>query len=86
MEGKLEAVISTPRKMEAVISSSIGRLGCVIEKGVTARLEESTVIPSGEEQIITPSAGYDGLKKVTVAPIPQCYGLITYDGTKIMVS
>ena len=86
MEGKLEAVISTPRKMEAVISSSIGRLGCVIEKGVTARLEESTIIPSGEEQIITPSAGYDGLKKVTVAPIPQCYGLITYDGTKIMIS
>ncbi len=86
MEGKLKAVISTPKKMEAVVSSSTVRLGCVIEKGAAARLEESTVTPSGEEQIVIPSAGYDGLKKVTVAPIPQCYGLITYDGTKIMVS
>lgn len=76
MEGKLEAVIST----------STRRLQCTIEKGATPRLEESAVTPSGEEQIITPSAGYDGLGKVTVAPIPQCYGLITYDGTKIMVS
>lgn len=76
MEGKLKAVIST----------STRRLHCVIEKGAAARLEESTVTPSGDEQIVIPSAGYDGLKKVTVAPIPQCYGLITYDGTKIMVS
>ncbi len=86
MEGKLEAVISTPKKMEAVLSASTARLGYVIEKGTSARLGEKTVIPSTDEQIVTPASGYDGLAKVTVAPIPQCYGLITYDGTKIMVS
>lgn len=73
-------------KIEAVITSDIRRLDCVLEKGGSVRLEEQTVIPSRETQTIVPSSSHDGLSKVTVAPIPQCYGLITYDGAQIMVS
>jgi hypothetical protein len=88
MDGKLEAVItSATSRLECILESkSPAQMECVIEKGFSARMEEREVIPSGEVQIITPSAGFDGMSKVTVGKIPQNYGLITYDGTRILVS
>ncbi len=73
-------------KLEAVITSGIKQLDYTIEKGFSARLEEKEVTPSGDVQIVIPSSMYDGISKVIVAPIPQNYGLISYDGTKIVVS
>ena len=83
---KLTAKLDGACGLSAIITAGGQRMTATIEKGAMARLEEREAIPSGEEQIITPSAGYGGLSKVTVAPIPQNYGLITYDGTKIVVS
>ena len=49
-------------------------------------LEERTATPSAETQILTPSEGVQGFSKVTVGPIPQNYGLITYNGSIITVT
>ena len=55
--------------------------------GGTPQLEdEIEVTPSAEEQRITPSLGYVGLKAVTVKPIPNNYGLITWNGSILTVS
>lgn len=47
---------------------------------------EIEITPSAEEQHIEPSAGYVGLKSVTVKAIPSNYGLITWNGLGIRVS
>lgn len=73
-------------RLIATISGGGARLAYTIEKGAAMRLEERTVIPSTETQTVRPSAGYGGMSVVTVSPIPQNYGLISYDGTKIVVS
>ncbi len=49
-------------------------------------LQEKTIVPGAEEQVVTADIGFGGLSSVTIAPIPQNYGLITYDGTTITVS
>jgi hypothetical protein len=49
-------------------------------------LQEKIVVPGAEEQIITADVGFGGLSSVTISPIPQNYGLITYDGSTITVS
>lgn len=49
-------------------------------------LQDKTIVPWAEEQTITADIGFGGLSSVTIAPIPQNYGLITYDGTTITVS
>ena len=48
--------------------------------------DEIEVTPSAEEQRITPSLGYVGLKAVTVKPIPSNYGLITWNGSILIIS
>ena len=49
-------------------------------------LQDKTIFPGAEEQTITADVGFGGLSSVTIAPIPQNYGLITYDGTTTTVS
>lgn len=49
-------------------------------------LQEKVVVPGAEEQIITADVGFGGLSSVTISPIPQNYGLITYNGSTITVS
>lgn len=49
-------------------------------------LQDKVIIPSAEEQTITADVGFGGLSSVTISPIPQNYGLITYDGSTITVS
>ena len=58
----------------------------VTEGGVApARTQSKEAIPSQEAQIITPDEGYL-LDSVTVAPIPENYGLITWNGISLKVS
>ena len=81
LAGKLSA---TSQILCGVLSSDsvtmIGTLsaGCI--------LQDKEVIPSAEEQTITADIGFGGLSSVTISPIPQNYGLITYDGSTITVS
>lgn len=49
-------------------------------------LQDKVIVPSADEQIVTADVGFGGLASVKVAPVPQNYGLITYDGTTITVS
>ena len=49
-------------------------------------LQDKVIVPSADEQIVTADVGFGGLASVTIAPVPQNYGLITYDGTTITVS
>lgn len=45
---------------------------------------EKTVTPNDTEQIIEPGDN-ERLTKVTVAPVPNTYGHIVYDGEKLIV-
>ena len=49
-------------------------------------LQDKTIVPGAEEQTITADIGFGGLKSVTIAPIPNNYGLISWDGSTITVS
>lgn len=49
-------------------------------------LQDKTVTPTQATQTVTADTGYTGLGTVTVNPIPQNYGLITYNGSTITVS
>ena len=46
--------------------------------------QEKTVVPSNTLQVIEPDKGFTHLSKVTVEPIPEKYGLVTYDNNKIL--
>lgn len=67
--------------------SAVGGLsGSLSMELPTIHAQGKTVVPSMEEQIIVPDAGYNALSKVIVEKIPQNYGLITYNGSWITVS
>lgn len=46
---------------------------------------ETTVIPTTETQILA-TAGFQMPRDITIEPIPQNYGLITWNGSTITVS
>lgn len=48
--------------------------------------DEIEVTPTQSTQMIEPSEGYVGLKAVTVKPIPNNYGLITWNGSVLTIS
>ena len=52
----------------------------------TVTLQDKTVTPTSQTQTITADAGYTGLGTVTVNPIPQNYGLVTYNGSTITIT
>lgn len=49
-------------------------------------LQNKVIVPSADEQIVTADVGFGGLASVKVGAIPQNYGLITYNGSTIIVS
>ena len=52
----------------------------------TPILQYKSATPTESAQTIAADSGYDGLSQVTVNPIPTNYGLITYNGSSLMVS
>lgn len=57
----------------------------VIPQTVLPDTQEKTVVPSQSEQSVVPDLGYL-LSKVTVEKIPECYGLVSYNGVELNVS
>ena len=53
---------------------------------VLIKTQAKTVTPTAEAQEVHADDGYAGLSSVTVSPIPNNYGLITYNGSYILVS
>lgn len=81
LKGKLTA---TSQNLCGALSSASASLGGKLSAGYL--LQEKIVVPGAEEQTITADVGFGGLSSVTISPIPQNYGLITYNGSTITVS
>ena len=81
LKGKLSA---TSQNLCGALSSASASFNGRLSAGYI--LQEKVVVPGAEEQIITADVGFGGLSSVTISPIPQNYGLITYDGSTITVS
>ena len=81
LKGKLSA---TSQNLCGALSSASASLNGRLSAGYI--LQEKVVVPGAEEQTITADIGCGGLSSVTISPIPQNYGLITYDGSTITVS
>ena len=81
LKGKLSA---TSQNLCGALSSASASFNGRLSAGYI--LQEKVVVPGAEEQIITADVGFGGLSSVTISPIPQNYGLITYNGSTITVS
>ena len=81
LKGKLTA---TSQNLCGALSSASASLGGKLSAGYI--LQEKVIVPGADEQTITADVGFGGLSSVTISPIPQNYGLITYDGSTITVS
>ena len=81
LKGKLSA---TSQSLCGALSSASASFNGRLSAGYI--LQEKVVVPGAEEQIITADVGFGGLSSVTISPIPQNYGLITYNGSTITVS
>ncbi len=83
LKGRLSAL---SQNLNGELSSATGFLhGKLTPPGIVV-LQNKSAVPSATQQIITADAGYDGLAEVTVSPIPNNYGLITWNGTTLTVS
>ena len=80
-EGLEQMITVTPEGVEQFIT-------VIPELQVGARpvLEALSVTPADSAQTFLPDQGVDGFSKVTVGPIPQNYGLITYNGSIITIT
>lgn len=81
LKGKLTA---TSQNLCGALSSASASLGGKLSAGYL--LQEKIVVPGATEQTITADVGFGGLSSVTISPIPQNYGLISWDGSTITVS
>lgn len=81
LKGKLSP---TSQNLCGALSSASASLGGKLSAGYL--LQEKTIVPGAEEQTITADVGFGGLSSVTISPIPQNYGLISWDGSTITVS
>lgn len=52
---------------------------------IVPNLQNKTITPTDEDQIVTADTGYNGLHSVTVERIPSNYGHISYNGSVLTV-
>lgn len=74
------------------MTAQASNMGLHMEMGVTCEMHnypeyvgEYAFTPRAEEQII-PTEGFALLRNISIAPIPNNYGLITWNGSTLMVS
>ena len=85
---KLDGLATTiAAKSGATLPLTIAQMDAAVESIAPApTLQSKSATPTESAQTITADSGYDGLSQVTVNPIPTNYGLITYNGSSLMVS
>ena len=81
LKGKLTA---TSASLSGVLSPASASMKGNLSAGYI--LQDKVVTPSASEQTITPDVGFGGLASVTISPIPNNYGLITWNGSTLTVS
>lgn len=82
LKGKLSA---TSQNLCGALSSASASFNGRLSAGYYI-LQEKVVVPGAEEQIITADVGFCGLSSVTIAPIPNNYGLVTWNGVTLTIS
>lgn len=84
LKGRLS---STSQNLCGSMSPASAGLNGMLSSGpITLPLQEKNAIPSMEEQTITADEGFGGLSSVTIAPIPNNYGLVTWNGVTLTIS
>lgn len=81
----LTGKLSAQQGLAGKLSAEQGLAG-MLSTDIFIKTQTKVATPTNEVQTITADAGYAGLSAVTINPIPQNYGLITYDGVSITVS
>ena len=82
------------KSLVGILSAKQGLVGRLSSKqtlvGVLSARQTKTqtkvVVPTDEAQLVVADKDYMGLSAVIVAPIPNNYGLITWDGATLTVS
>lgn len=83
--GKISAATQTlTGNVKESTTTLTGKIG-VSSGSLTQRYQAKTVIPTQEEQTIRADDSYDALSSVVVAPIPENYGQIIYNGQYLLV-
>ena len=82
LKGKLSA---TSQNLCGALSSASASFNGRLSEGYYI-LQEKVVVPGAEEQIITADVGFGGLSSVTIAPIPNNYALVTWNGVTLTIS
>ena len=85
IEGELSLTSTIIGEID-LLSTIEGELEKVIERSRPLDLQDKEATPSAEEQVIFADIGADGLRSVTVRPIPSNWGLITWNGSYLTVS
>ena len=71
------------------VVSAVERVTGSVQVGIirgAGKTQRKTVTPTATSQLVTPDNGFDALGSVKVEAIPNNYGLITYEGSRILVS
>lgn len=77
---KVPMSVETPTTVGMGFNETIN----VIIRPIT--LEDKSITPSDNAQIVTFDEGYQGLRQVTVDPIPSNYGKIEWNGSVLSVT
>lgn len=83
--------VGTPTQVPMSVESTQATVGMGFNETINViirpiNLEDKSITPSDDTQIVTFDEGYQGLRQVTIDPIPSNYGKIGWDGSILTVT